>query len=273
MAAVAGASASSSAVKAVAAAIAPANNPSSHNKAGGSCVSFPGTCGGGHSLCHRSRSQSCSRWSFAVRAATTLTNNFKTLSHMGDRSLVKVKSAEEKSIGGILHPTSGQWKPTGGEVVAVADGRLPVVGDKKVGGSIDRGRNVVVAKYAGSQLGINGQDHVLVRKDEAAVGAMVSDDVNEMKPLGDRVLIRLAEAEEKTAGGVLLTESTKEKPSIGTVVAVGSGQIAEDGSRRPLDVAVGDNVMYSKYAGQEYKSADGTQYVVVRASDIMALMS
>eukprot|EP00244_Chara_vulgaris_P000681 TRINITY_DN11126_c0_g1_i4.p1 TRINITY_DN11126_c0_g1~~TRINITY_DN11126_c0_g1_i4.p1 ORF type:complete len:268 (-),score=53.49 TRINITY_DN11126_c0_g1_i4:461-1264(-) len=267
MAAVAGASVSSPAVKAAVAAIASAKHPSS-NKAGGSRVSFPGTCGG-HSLCQRSRSRSFSRWSFAVRAATTITK-FKTLTPMGDRILVKVKSAEEKSIGGILLPSSVQSKPTGGEVVAVGDGRL--VGDKKVPVSIESGTNVVYAKYAGSELEFDGQDHVLVKEDEV-VGVMASDDVKDMKPLGDRVLIKLAQAEEKTAGGVLLTESTKEKPSIGKVVAVGPGHIGEDGSRRPLDVAVGDNVMYSKYAGQEYKSVDGTQYVVVRAGDIMALMS
>ena len=69
-----------------------------------------------------------------------------------------------------------------------------------------------------------------------------------------------------------MTQATKEKPSVGSVVAVGPGPLAEDGSRNPLSITPGSNVMYSKYAGSEFKGEDG-EYIVLRASDVMAVLS
>ncbi|RWW28893.1 hypothetical protein BHE74_00014813 [Ensete ventricosum] len=84
---------------------------------------------------------------------------------------------------------------------------------------------------------------------------------------------QVAEAEEKTAGGLLLTEASKEKPSIGTVITVGPGPLDGEGNRKPLTMSPGSTVLYSKYAGNEFKSADGSLYVVLRASDVMAVLS
>ncbi|XP_044438954.1 20 kDa chaperonin, chloroplastic-like [Triticum aestivum] len=94
-----------------------------------------------------------------------------------------------------------------------------------------------------------------------------------MKPLNDRVPIKVAEASDKTEAGVILTETTKEKPSIGTVVAVGPGSLDEEGKRHPLLVSAGSTVLYSKYAGSGMKGADGTNYIVLRVSDLMAELS
>ncbi len=87
-----------------------------------------------------------------------------------------------------------------------------------------------------------------------------------VKPLADRVLIKPAEAEQKTAGGIIIPDTAKEKPQRGTVVAVGTGKKDE-----PLTVKVGDLVLYGKYAGTEI-TVDGNDYLIMRESDIVAII-
>ncbi|CAD6242078.1 unnamed protein product [Miscanthus lutarioriparius] len=205
-----------------------------------------------------------------VRAATVVAPKYTTLKPLADRVLVKINSSEEKTTGGILLPTTAQSKPQGGEVVAVGEGRI--IGDKKVDVSIQVGAQVVYSKYAGTEVELNDHNHLVLKEDDI-IGILETDDVKDMKPLNDRVLIKVAEAEDKTPGGLLLTETTKEKPSIGTVVAVGPGPLDEEGKRSPLSVSAGSTVLYSKYAGSEFKGADGTNYIVLRVSDLMAVLS
>lgn len=205
-----------------------------------------------------------------VRAATVVAPKYTTLKPLADRVLVKIKSSEEKTTGGILLPTTAQSKPQGGEVVAIGEGR--VIGDKKVDVSIQVGAQVVYSKYAGTEVELNDFNHLILKEDDI-IGVLETDDVKDMKPLNDRVLIKVAEAEEKTPGGLLLTETTKEKPSIGTVVALGPGPLDEEGKRSPLPVSAGSTVLYSKYAGSEFKGADGANFIVLRASDLMAVLS
>jgi chaperonin GroES len=89
-----------------------------------------------------------------------------------------------------------------------------------------------------------------------------------LKPLGDRLIVRALDEEETTASGIVLPDTAKEKPQKGEVLAVGDGPI-EDGERRPLDVAAGDTVLYSKYGGTEVK-VDGEDLLVLRESDVLA---
>ena len=91
-----------------------------------------------------------------------------------------------------------------------------------------------------------------------------------LRPLGDRVIVKVVEQEEKTVSGIVLPDSAKEKPQQGEVLAVGSGRI-EDGKRVALDVKVGDKVIYSKYAGTEVKH-DSQEYLILRESDILAVI-
>ena len=91
-----------------------------------------------------------------------------------------------------------------------------------------------------------------------------------LKPLGDRVVIRVLEQEEKTASGIFLPDTAKEKPSQGEVVAVGPGKLQDDGKRVALDVKVGDKIIFSKYAGTEVKY-EGTEYLIVSERDILAI--
>ena len=92
-----------------------------------------------------------------------------------------------------------------------------------------------------------------------------------LKPLGDRVVIRVLEQEEKTASGIFLPDTAKEKPSQGEVVAVGPGKLQDDGRRVALDVKVGDKIIFSKYAGTEVKF-EGTKYLIVSERDILAII-
>ena len=93
-----------------------------------------------------------------------------------------------------------------------------------------------------------------------------------LKPLYDRVIVKADEAEEKTASGLILADTAKEKPTRGTVVAVGEGKWDEDGEKRiPLDVKVGDTVIYSKYGATEVKN--GTEeFLILRDTDIYAIV-
>ena len=93
-----------------------------------------------------------------------------------------------------------------------------------------------------------------------------------IKPLGDRVLIKVLASEEKTKGGIVLPDTAKEKPQMGEVVAVGPGRILENGSRVTLDVKAGDKVVYSKFSGSELKE-DGVDYLILNGErDILAIV-
>jgi chaperonin GroES len=91
------------------------------------------------------------------------------------------------------------------------------------------------------------------------------------RPLHDRVLVRRIEAEEKTAGGIIIPDSAKEKPSEGEIVAVGSGTRADDGKITPLDVKAGDRVLFGKWSGTEVK-LDGEDLLIMKESDIMGIV-
>ncbi|GHD66953.1 co-chaperone GroES [Jeongeupia chitinilytica] len=92
-----------------------------------------------------------------------------------------------------------------------------------------------------------------------------------IRPLHDRVVIKRVEAEEKTASGIVLPGNAAEKPDMGEVVAVGNGKVLENGSVRPLGLAVGDKVIFGKYSGQTVK-VDGEELLVMREEDVMGVV-
>ena len=93
-----------------------------------------------------------------------------------------------------------------------------------------------------------------------------------VRPLHDRVLVRRSEEESTSAGGIIIPDNAAEKPARGEIVAVGNGKALDDGSVRPLDVKVGDEVLFGKYSGTEVK-VDGDELLVMREDDIMAVLS
>lgn len=208
----------------------------------------------------RSVQQRSVRGQLVIRAATAVPTQYKTVNPVGDRVFIKVDKGEETTLGGLILPSSAQKKPTQGTVVAAPKAKDVAVGDV-----------VVYSKYAGTELSVSDDSFVLL-KTEDCIGKMTNDDVSSMQPLGDRILIEVEGAEEQTVGGVLLTESAKEKPTLGKVVAVGSGK-EEDGKMVVPNVAVGSTVLYSKYSGTEFKGANDKEYIVVRESDILAALA
>jgi chaperonin GroES len=91
-------------------------------------------------------------------------------------------------------------------------------------------------------------------------------------PLAERVIVKPIEQEQTTRGGIVLPDTAKEKPQEGEVIAVGPGRVSDAGTRIPMELAVGDRVVYSKYAGMEYKDGD-EEYLILRESDILAKIS
>ena len=93
-----------------------------------------------------------------------------------------------------------------------------------------------------------------------------------LRPLHDRVVVKRVEQETRTASGIVIPDNAAEKPDQGEVVAVGNGKILEDGKVRPLDVKVGDRILFGKYSGQSVK-VEGTEYLVMREDDIMGVVA
>ncbi len=92
-----------------------------------------------------------------------------------------------------------------------------------------------------------------------------------MRPLQDRVIVKRLEEEEKTKGGIIIPDSAKEKPQEGKVIAVGKGKMTEDGKLIPLDVKVGDRILFGKYSGTEVK-IDGEEHLIMREEDILGII-
>ncbi len=93
-----------------------------------------------------------------------------------------------------------------------------------------------------------------------------------LQPLHDRIVVEAAEFEEKSAGGIILPDSAKEKPLRGTVLAVGPGKTLDSGKTAPVDVKVGDTVLYGKYSGTEV-TVDNKDYIILRADDVLAVLT
>ena len=94
----------------------------------------------------------------------------------------------------------------------------------------------------------------------------------DLKPLGDRVIVKPLEAEEKTKGGIVLPDTAKEKPQEGKVVAVGKGKVLDNGSVQVPEVKVGDRILYGKYSGSEITTKDGDELLIMREEDILAIV-
>ena len=92
-----------------------------------------------------------------------------------------------------------------------------------------------------------------------------------LKPLGDRIVVKVLDREEKTKGGLYLPDTAKEKPTEGEVIATGSGKVLDNGQKLPIEVKVGDRIIFSKYAGTEVK-LDGEDYVIFSERDVLAII-
>ncbi len=92
-----------------------------------------------------------------------------------------------------------------------------------------------------------------------------------LKPLGDRIVVKVLSEEKKTKGGIVLPDTAKEKPTEGEVLAVGTGKVLDNGTKQPIEVKVGDHIIFSKYAGTEVK-VDGEELVIFSERDVLAII-
>jgi len=92
-----------------------------------------------------------------------------------------------------------------------------------------------------------------------------------IRPLHDRILVQRTEEEQKSKGGIIIPDTAKEKPQEGKVIAVGKGKISDDGKQIPLDVKVGDKILFSKYGGSDIK-IEGEEYVIMREDDVLGII-
>ena len=171
----------------------------------------------------------------------------------GDLVLARVAEVEEKTTGGILLAGSAQRRPTSGDIVALGDGQ---VGTRQHEFELGLGETVLYSKFGigVTELELLGQVHILIREDDV-IGVLprssaTAGDIPELRPAGDRVLLRVHEAGGITLGGVILPDSAKERPLSGTVVRTGPGKLEEDGKRKAVHVQPGDKVGVGMGAGR-----------------------
>ena len=138
------------------------------------------------------------------------------------------------------------------------------------------GATVLYSKFGigCTDLKIKGEDYTMIKESDL-IGTFPNsgaraNDIPKLQPCGDRVLLAVEKASSETKGGILLTEGAKEKPIVGSVLAVGPGKVGEDGATKPMTLAVGDKVIYFKYAGDQMSDEDGNQYVVLHENDCLA---
>ncbi|GBF92721.1 hypothetical protein Rsub_05090 [Raphidocelis subcapitata] len=207
--------------------------------------------------------------------AVEVPSGFAKIVPKGDRVLVKVAAQEEKTRGGILLPVSAQKRPTSGDVVSLGDGRL---GDGTVKPfTLKEGQTVLYSKFGFmyQDVKMGGDEYILIREDDV-IGVMPrsnaqAEDIPELQPLADRVLVRIEDTADVTLGGVVLPDSAKERPLSGTVVRVGPGKFDQEaeGGRTKIGVAPGDRVLYFKYAGDNMETPAGEKFIVLRSDDCL----
>lgn len=183
--------------------------------------------------------------------------------------LVKIAEASEKTAGGIILPDQAQEKPNFGDVIEVGPGKFLGNG-VKIPMHIEKGDTILYGKYGGTTMTYDGNKHVVINQDDVLCkfsGGKLSTESCE--PVFDRVLVKLGEVPDETEFGLIISNSAKEKPTFGTVIAMGPGRFMENGETEPAAIAVGDQVYYSSYAGTNI-TLDDEEYIVLRIADIFA---
>ena len=203
-----------------------------------------------------------------AKGASLIPKEYSKVVPSGDFVLAKFEEEEDFTEGKIWVPESLKAKPNLAEVVDVGTGRADD------GSNIDfevKPGDVVLYTRFGTvgvkelELEANGDTYAIIKNEELAGKLPSMDDyqVDDFEPLSNFILVKSDGAQEETLGGIMLTETTQERPNCGKVVKVGPGLI-KDGERKPVLISPGENVMYGKYAGDELEDEDGSTYVVLK---------
>lgn len=216
---------------------------------------------------------------------------FSTLSPQGNKVLLRLNDVAEKTLGGILLPSSEMKKPTLGVVAATGPECNAAV--PSGGSEVSIGAQVLYSKWGFMTQeveGADGETMVLVKEEDllgrfAKEGDATVEDVPDMEPLNDRVILKVDKVKGSTVGGVLLagnSKEMKERPVAATVVAVGPGRFESSSSSKdddeektfvPTSVKPGDRVVYFRWAGDALELRNGDTYVVIPERDILGIMA
>jgi chaperonin GroES len=186
--------------------------------------------------------------------------------------LVKTVGKKEATDEGILLAGSSKIVKTQGTVVAVGPGRTHEDTGRLIEIPLQQGEGVIYGEYDGTEIDLNGQPHMLIRDNDVLVkyteDKLTLDSVDVIR---NSILVQIDDDEQATAGGVLLASNsaTEKRPSTGTVVKVGPGKMAGDGSVLPMPVSIGDKVKFMDFAGNEVE-IEGEEYSVVKSEEILA---
>lgn len=186
-------------------------------------------------------------------------SKFSTVKPSGDRVLVKISTADAQSPGGILLPTNAEQAKNEGTVVDVGEVE-----------SIKAGDEIMYSRYAGTKMKV-GEEEFIIMKETDVIGTKGAS-LADMKPTEDRILVKLAEDEGSSAGGVILTSASSEKPNVGEVLSVGPGSKGEDGKIQKPSIKAGDQVLYSKFSGVDLEDGDD-KFIMIRGTDVLAVLS
>lgn len=183
--------------------------------------------------------------------------------------LVKIAEAPDTTIGGLILTGTAKEKPTYGEAVEVGPGKLYGNG-VEIPMVISKGDYVLYGKYGGTDVDYDDEKHTIVTQDDILCKLTGGEySAGAVEPLFDRVLVKVDKASEETSAGILIAKNAAEKATSGKIVAMGPGRFMENGETEPAAFAVGDSVLYGKYAGGAV-DFNGEEYVIVRTADIFA---
>jgi len=189
-----------------------------------------------------------------------------------DRVLVRRIELAEKTAGGIIIPDTAKEKPMEGEIVAVGSGARGEDG-KIQPLDVKKGDRILFGKWSGTEIKLDGEELIIMKESDVmgVIDNNLRSDPMKFRPLHDRVVVRRLDAEEKSAGGIIIPDTAKEKPMEGEVIAVGPGARNEQGHIVALDVKAGDRILFGKWSGTEIK-LDGEELLIMKESDIMGII-
>jgi len=190
---------------------------------------------------------------------------------LGNQVLVKPRKLEDKTDGGLFVPTAEAEKPKEAFVIAAGPGEVNAETGELIGCPVKEGDLVLLNDFTGEKVDYNGEKHVFVDANSLLGTFMSKDDmtITGFKPLGDRVMVAVAEAAKETTTGIALALDDDEDSNQGEVVAVGPGKYTAKGALQPVGVATGECVMFNKYAGSLTK-LEGKTFKIVQETECIA---
>ena len=189
---------------------------------------------------------------------------------LNNQVLVKPRAVQETTGGGLFVPTSEIEKPKEGVVVSAGPGKTHPDTGNVLPCPVKEGDLVLMSDYVGENVDYNGEKHIFVDGDTLlGVYADKKLTIDAFEPLGDRVLVEIAEQATETTTGIALAGAEDEEANTGTVAAVGSGKFQPNGEKKAVGIKAGENVMYARYVGCE-TSLEGKRFMIVQEKDCLA---